>query len=583
MANERMIPAEGSKSLASFTLFSDGKEVTKAYHVLSVTVNKEVNRIASATIILLDGEASEQSFKVSNQPDFEPGREIEIKAGYSNQEETIFRGIVVKHGIKVRRKNSVLMVECRDKAVKMTGALKSAYYKDTKDSEVMESIIGKYGIEAKVKATSYVHKQLVHYNSTDWDFLICRADANGMLCFTDDNKISISKPDFSAKPALTIQYGATVLDLDAEIDARFQYKSIKGTSWDYTSQKLTDELEADEAATPDAGNLDKDKLAGVMGEDHFMLATNAPFEDPEMQNWINSMMMRHQLAKIRGRVRTDGTAEVKPGSLIKLQGAGERFEGKLYVTGVRHEIEEGSWQTVFQFGINPEWFAETYRIQPPLAGGLLPAVQGLQIGVVTQLQDDPDGEDRIKVRVPVIDKADDGIWCRIASLDAGNERGAFFRPEIGDEVVVGFISNDPRHAVVLGMLNSSSKPAPLKASDENHEKGFQTRSGIKMIFNDEKKSFTLETPGGNKFIINDDESSIVLEDQNGNKITLNQDGITLKSATALEMQAGTDLKASADSGVEISGNAQTKVTGQGGVELSSGGTTVIKGSTVQIN
>lgn len=582
MPNERMIPSDGAKSVATFTILSAGNAVSKQYHVLSITVNKEVNRIASATLILLDGEASEQSFQISNQPDFEPGKEIEIKAGFSSQEETIFKGIVIKHGIKVRKKNSVLVIECRDKAVKMTGACKSAYYKEVKDSDVMEELVDKYGLDKDVQPTTYTHQQLVQYNSTDWDFMLCRADANGMLVFDDDNKVSIAKPEFSGNAALTIQFGATVLDLDAEIDARFQYKSITGSTWNYTTQELDDSTEAETAAVPGAGNLDKDTLAGVLDEEKFTLFNSARLEEPEMQDWVNAMMMKHQLAKIRGRVRTEGSAAVKPGQLIQLNAVGERFEGKLYVTGVRHEVEEGTWQTVFQFGINPEWFAQAYNIQQPLAGGLLPAVQGLQVGVVTQLQDDPGGEDRILVRIPVIHSSDDGAWCRVSTLDAGKERGSFFRPEIGDEVVVGFINNDPRHGIVLGMCNSSDKPAPITAADDNHEKGFQTRSKMKMIFNDDKKSFTLETPGGYKFIITEDEKKIHLEDQHGNKITMNQDGITMESVKDVVIKATGDVRAEGVN-VNIKGSAQAKLEGSGGAELSSGGTTKVKGSLVNIN
>ena len=74
MPNKRTIPSEGAKSVATFSILSGGNAVSKEYHVLSITVNKEVNRIASATIIMLDGEAPEQSFLVSNKPDFEPGK-----------------------------------------------------------------------------------------------------------------------------------------------------------------------------------------------------------------------------------------------------------------------------------------------------------------------------------------------------------------------------------------------------------------------------------------------------------------------------------------------------------------------------
>jgi Rhs element Vgr protein len=582
MPNERIIPSSRAKSATTFTILSGGTAVSREYHVLSVTVNKEVNRIASATIILLDGEAAEQSFGISNQPDFEPGREIEIKAGYQNSEDTIFKGLVIRHGIKVRKNNSVLVIDCRDKAVKMTGACRSAYFRESKDSEVIENLIGKYALEKEVQPTSYQHKQLVQYNSTDWDFMLCRADANGMLCFTDDNKVTVSKPEFSGEAVLTIQFGATVLDMDAEIDARFQFRSIGGSTWDYSTQEMNDSPEAAEVQLPEAGNLDKDTLASVVGEEKYTLVSGAKLEDPEIQEWINAMMMKHQLAKIRGRVRTVGTAVVKPGQLIQLNGAGERFEGNLYVTGIRHEIENGSWQTVFQFGINPEWFAETYQLQQPLAGALLPAAEGLQLGVVTQLESDPGGEDRICVRIPVIDKADSGIWCRVSTLDAGDDRGSFFRPEIGDEVVVGFINNDPRHGMVLGMCNSSSKPAPLVASDNNHEKGFKTRSKMKLLFNDDKKSFTLETPAGNKFIITEEDKKILLEDQNGNKITMNEDGIKIESIKDIVLLARNDIKAEGVN-VDIKGSARVKVNGSAGAEFSASGNTVVRGAMVQIN
>ena len=582
MPNERTIPSEASKSVATFTILSGGNPVSKEYHVLSIVVDKEVNRITCATIIIVDGEASKQSFEISNKADFEPGKEIEIKAGYRSNEETIFKGIVIRHGIKVRSNTSVLVIECRDKAVKTTVACKNKYFKNMKDSEVMEEIIDTYGVDKEVSATTITHKHLVQYNSTDWDFMLCRADANGLLCTTDNGKIKIGKPNFSAATKLTIQYGATIHDLDAEIDARLQYKSVKGSTWRHTDQNLLDSTEAEDPSVPDAGNLTAATLANVINEKEFRLLHSGQMDEPELQAWVNAKMLRHRLAKIRGKVRTDGTAVVTPGDLIQLNGIGERFQGKLFVTGVSHRIEKGVWQTVFQFGVDPEWFAQTYNVQQPLAGALLPGVQGLQVGIVTQLKDDPDGEDRIQLRIPVIHNADEGIWCRVSSLDAGKNRGMFFRPEIGDEVIVGFVNNDPRHAIVLGMLNSSAKPAPLKAKDENHEKGYVSRGDLKLLFHDEEKSIKISTPGGNKLILTESDKKIHIEDQHGNKIILSQDGIAIESIKDLTLKAAENFKTEGNN-ITVKGSARTKVEGAAGAELSSGATTIVKGSTVMLN
>lgn len=582
MPNERTIPSDKPKSVVTHTVISGGTEVSKQYQLLSVIVNKEVNRIPAATLVYTDGEPSKQSFELSGKADFEPGKEIEIKVGYSSDEQTVFKGIVIKHSIRVRNKNSLLIIECRDKAVKMTAACKNKYTLETKDSEIIETLIDSYGLEKEVSATTVTHKQIVQYNCTDWDFMLCRAEVNGLLCIAGDGKLTVAAPGFTGDPALTIQYGATVHDLDAEIDARLQFKSVKGTVWNYTDQQLVKDTEAEDPGVPDAGNLAADTLADVIGETEYRLFNSAKIEEPELQAWVNATLLKHRLAKIRGKVTTDGTAAVLPGMLIQLNGVGERFEGKLFVTGIRHQITEGLWQTTFQFGINPEWFVQTYQVQQPLSGGMLPAIQGLLIGIVTQLENDPDGEDRILVKIPVISNDEDGIWCRVATLDAGNKRGTFFRPEIEDEVIIGFINNDPRHAVVLGMLNSSAKPAPITAADDNHEKGYVSRSEMKMIFNDEKKSFSLETPGGNKFLITEEDKKIYFEDQNGNKITMNEDGIKIESIKDIILKAVKDIKAEGVN-VEMKASAQAKMEGGSGAKLSSGGTTDVKGSIVNIN
>lgn len=583
MPNERTIPSEQPKTVVTSTITSGGTQIPETCHVLSVVVSKEVNRIPVATIVIADGDPAGQSFEMSNKAEFEPGKEIEIKLGYRSSEETVFKGIVVKHSIKTRKKNSLLIIECRDKAAKMTAACKSNYFKEMKDSDVMEQLIENYGLDKDVEGTGIEHKQLVQYNCSDWDFLVCRADAAGMLCIPNDGKLAIKKPNFSGETVLTVQYGATIHELDAEIDARLQYKSVKGTMWNYTDQELLADVEAEEPAIPTAGNLDGTTLANVLGEDEFMLYHSGKIEEPELQQWVNAKMMKHRLAKIRGQVKIDGTAAVAPGQIIELQGVGERFEGKLFVTAVRQQYENGNWQTNIQFGINPEWFAQTFNVQQPLAGALLPAIEGLQIGIVTQLESDPDGEDRILVRIPVIHKDDEGAWCRVSSLDAGDERGMFFRPEINDEVIVGFINNDPRHGIVLGMLNSSAKPAHLSAKDDNHEKGYQSRSKMKLIFNDDKKSINIETPGGHKVVIDEDAKKIELEDMNGNKITMNQDGITIESIKDIKMKAATDLKMEGGANANLKGGAQTKVEGGAGAEISSGGATSVKGSIVNLN
>jgi hypothetical protein len=217
----------------------DGNPIPDTLHVMSVSVNRELNRIPSASIQIDDGEAAKATFPASNSDSFLPGKSVEIKFGYRSQNETVFKGTIVKQHLKVRKAGGVLSIDCCAAAVKMTSARKSKYFVDMKDSDIMEQILDAWSLQADVEATSPDLKQVVQYDSTDWDFLLCRAEANGQVVLVGDDKITVAKPDAAGDLVLQITYGSTVLELDVEMDARLQSKGIKARTFPTTGLDAT--------------------------------------------------------------------------------------------------------------------------------------------------------------------------------------------------------------------------------------------------------------------------------------------------------------------------------------------------------
>jgi Rhs element Vgr protein len=565
-----------------------GQEIPSAYQVLGLTVIRELNRVPSASIQIEDGEAAKATFAISNSDGFLPGKQIEIRLGYRSQNDPVFKGTIVKQRIKIRKSGSLLVVDCFADAVKTTGAKKSRYFTDKKDSDIIEEILDGHSLPKDVEATTPDLKEVVQYDSTDWDFMLCRAEANGQVVMVEDDKVRVAKPAAGDMPALKMAYGSTVLELDAEIDARWQSKGIKAVTWSAADQALVD-ADANEPSTPAAGNVPAADLAKVMGDDIDEIRHAGTIDETQLQAWADARLMRMRLARLRGRARCQGFAAVLPGKIVEISGVGERFAGKLYVSGVRHSVSSGNWETDVQFGLSPELFSEIHDLRPLPAAGMLPTVSGLQIGIVTALENDPDGEDRIKCRLPLVNASEDGAWARLATLDAGKNRGTYFRPEIEDEVVVGFLNDDPRYPVILGMCNSSAKPAPEPAKDDNNHKGYVSRERLKLSFDDDKKVIGLETPAGNKLTLSEDAKGIVLQDQNGNTITLDDSGITIQSKKDLVFKADKDVKLSGTN-TEFSAQSSFKASGVSMAEMSGAQTkingdamTVIKGGMVQIN
>ena len=465
--------------------------------------------------------------------------------------------------------------------MKLTVVRRNASFFDQSDSEIIESLLSAAGLKGEVEPTSLKHQQLVQFHTSDWDFLLARAEANGKLVLPKDDQLLVKAPTLSGSPVCSLEFGSTLLELDAEIDARQQYAAVWGVTWDPAQQELL-EVEGEAPAFSGPGDLSADDLAAVAAAEGLELRHSAIVE-AETQSWVNAMWLRARLNKASGRCKCEGIGNINPGDVVTLAGVGTRFNGDVLVTGVRHEFDlVQGWKTHVQFGGVDREQPTADRLGTLPAGGLLARVTGLQIGVVAS-NEDPDGEHRVRIRLPLVNNDDEGIWARVASLDAGKDRGFFFRPEVGDEIVAGFLDEDPRCPVILGMLHSSAKAAPLSGSDDNHEKLYKSRAGMRIYFNDEKKVLQIDTPAGNSITMSEEDKSLILVDQNGNKIEMTSDGITIESAKTLTLKAGTEAKMESGTSFSVKGGTELKLEGSAKAELSSSATTKIAGGLVQIN
>ena len=188
----------------------------------------------------------------------------------------------------------------------------------------------------------------------------------------------------------------------------------------------------------------------------------------------------------------------------------------------------------------PLLFAEALVLEP--AGALLPAVSGLQIGIVVAIADDPDQALRVQLQLPALGQDAGKVWARWASPDAGAARGMVFWPEVGDEVVVGFFNDDPRAPVVLGSLFSAKQmpPAPYdKPEAKNLTRGFFTKSGCEIGFIDgTNPKLFLRTKGKREILLDDDDKLIKISDPDGNTLTVDAQGITFKTDKDFKVDAG---------------------------------------------
>ncbi|MBZ5561544.1 MAG: phage baseplate assembly protein V [Acidobacteriia bacterium] len=196
-------------------------------------------------------------------------------------------------------------------------------------------------------------------------------------------------------------------------------------------------------------------------------------------------------------------------------------------------------------------------------------MSGVAVAVVINNQD-PQGLGRVQVKLPSYSDLDIGHWARVAVLMAGNQRGSFFLPEVGDEVLVAFEAGDLERPFVLGGLwNGQDNPPDTNADGKNNKRFIKSRSGHLVRLDD--------TDGAEKIEI--------IDKSGNNSITFDtaNNTITITSAQDINIDASNGTIKLTAQNVSISSTADTKIEPQGGLTLQASGNTTIKGAVVNIN
>jgi Rhs element Vgr protein len=594
-------PAKDAGALTTFAIQANGALIPSTFRVVSVDTWLGVNKLPRAKLVLFDGDASTGTFPISATSTFLPGARVTISAGYDGDNTRIFEGVVCRQGLDIdAASGSKLVVELSDEALKMTLERKSGFFEKVKDSALIQTLLSRNGLSGSVEATTGVHDEIVQYYATDWDLMVTRAQLNGLVVMADGGKVTVAEPDTRQAPVLAVAYGTTLLDLQAELDATTQFdaSSIKGYTWDAGAQKLI-ESGPRAVSVKEQGNVSSAELAKVFGAKKVVVQTGAELTSTDLQDWASAELLLSKLSKIRGTARFQGSSLAKVGKTLELGGLGPRFNGTAFISGVQHHIEDGRWLTTVDFGLSSRWFtSEAPDIAAPGASGQLPPVKGLQTGVVKQVAKDPGGELRVLVGLPLFQDPSQGVWARLGMFYASKGVGALFYPEVGDEVVVGFMNEDPRDPIILGSVYSKQR-APATAPDEqNTKKAVVTRSKLELSFDDEKKVILIKTPGGHTVKLDDTSGALSLQDSNGNTVSLSKGGIALDSASDVKItakrnvavKAGGNLTLEATGNVSVSGAQVTNkasmkfaASGNAQAEVTSSGVLTVRGTLVKIN
>ena len=171
--------------------------------------------------------------------------------------------------------------------------------------------------------------------------------------------------------------------------------------------------------------------------------------------------------------------------------------------------------------------------------------KGSYLAEVVSVQD-PEGLSRVHIRLLSFDRVeqqDAEIWARVAVPFAGENRGAFMIPDVGDEVLVVFTNSDTRFPVVIGSLwnGNAAVPEQLGGSGDSVDRwSIKGKHGTRLAIEEESASSAkvlITTPNGVSGELTDDGGGKVEFNCAGTTVTIDTQGVTVNTSMNLTIQA----------------------------------------------
>ncbi|MGO9270169.1 MAG: phage baseplate assembly protein V [Terriglobia bacterium] len=367
--------------------------------------------------------------------------------------------------------------------------------------ELARELVADLGISVEAAEAGPLWPRLIQHRQSDLGLLREVAERCGLYLALWGNVLHLITLEGTGQ-ALPLKLGQSLLEARLEVNGDPACRSVLASGWD----PWRAERHEGRARTPRVGReVDAEVPPGRLGGTGERALTNVNAQSDLQAEALAQAELDSRLAR---EVTLWGVAEgdprLLPGARVEIQGVAENLSGTYVLTSVTHTIERGKG-----------FVSEISSVPPPprdRAGGASAA-----LGIVTRI-DDPDSLGRVRVSLPALGNVETE-WMGVLATAAGSGKGLVALPEVGDQVLVLFVREDPAQGIVLGGLYGTNAPP-----DWGVEGGAVQR-------------FEFLTRGGQRLRLDDSHKLIRIENSDGSYIEMSPQKARLHSQADLEIEA----------------------------------------------
>jgi phage protein D len=305
----------------------------------SVTVHQDIEAAGMFTLHLTSWDLNQRQVTWADDQRFAPGKQVEIQMGYVDNLESLMVGEITGLELEHSAQDPLtLTVRGYDRRHRLLRGRKTRSFVKMKDSDIARQIASDSGLRAEVRDTGVTLEYVLQHNQTDMAFLQDRAQRLGYEVMVEDKTLYFRPHQHTHNEVLTLDRDRDLLEFFPRLTTQSQVDTVAVHGWN-PKQKATilSQASAGAVAGSMGGSSSGPKATrAAFGQASAISVDRPVFSGAEADQMARGRLNEMALDYISGEGMTLGRTDLRAGTVVKIEGLGERFSGRYYVTATRH-------------------------------------------------------------------------------------------------------------------------------------------------------------------------------------------------------------------------------------------------------
>jgi phage protein D len=354
-----MAPTNGKNLVPEFRVLVNGNELPPeaVIDLITVAVHEDLMAPGMFTLTLVNWDMARLQVTWADDDLFAVGSEVEVQMGYVDAQKTLIIGEIT--GLEPEFcpiAPPTITVRGYDRRHRLMRDYQTKTFAQMKDSDIARQLASDYGLQAEVEDTGTTLDYVLQHNQTPWAFLQTRAQRNGYEVVVADKTLYFRPHQPADTEALSLKWEVDLIEFYPRLSTLSQAGQVRVRGWNPTDKaEIIGQAGAGDEGTTMGGTTGGARaVEDAFGQTCLVSVDRPVLSQAEADQLALGRFRTLALGYLSGDGVCIGRTDLRAGTVIQVEGIGERFSGLYYVSSTIHrfDTQQGIYRTQFTIGRN---------------------------------------------------------------------------------------------------------------------------------------------------------------------------------------------------------------------------------------